>query len=62
LGIFVYIKLYMEFEKLEIILRWPHQGIVVGFEQFESSEEYPFYTLRIHLSIISLSLDLKPNV
>lgn len=47
----------MTFEKLEIILRWPHQGIVLGFEQFDRSEDYPFLTFKLHLLIITLSID-----
>lgn len=49
----------MQFEKLEIIFRMPHQGIIVGFESFDATDDYPYFTFRLHLSLISLSLDLK---
>jgi hypothetical protein len=49
----------MRFEKLEIVFRLPHQGMVVGFEVFEPDNEYPFFTTKFHVLLISFAFDFS---
>jgi len=46
-----------KWQVLTIALRWPHQGIMLGFELFEADNNDNFNTLRIHLLLISIGID-----
>ena len=40
-----------------ITIRWPHEGIVVGYEMFSPTEQYNYYTFRLHLVMISVDYE-----
>lgn len=46
-----------KWQVLTIALRWPHQGILLGYELFEADNKDNFNTLRIHLLLISVGID-----
>ncbi len=50
----------MDWFLLSLTFRWPHQGIMVGYEVIlpkEDSEDLDYTTVRLHLTLITLSLD-----
>lgn len=38
-------------------VRWPHEGVLLGFEFIEPDEHNPYKTINIHLLLITLILD-----
>lgn len=34
--------------------RWPHQGLILGFESWDSTDEHPYLTFKIHFLCISI--------
>lgn len=47
----------MNWYQISITFRWPHQGIILGYEVMTPDEEDDYTTIRIHLTLISLSID-----
>ncbi len=37
--------------------RWPHEGVLVGYELLTPSEEANYNTVRIHIFLISFNYD-----
>lgn len=35
-------------------LRWPHQGVLLGYEIYNATDEQPYLTIRVHLLCISI--------
>jgi hypothetical protein len=42
------------FYEIALIFRWPHEGLVFGYEFFNYEEEEPWYTLKLHLLLITI--------
>lgn len=40
-----------------ITLRWPHEGVVLGYEVFYPTENESYYTFRVHLLLISIAYE-----
>ncbi len=40
-----------------IELRWPHQGMIIGFEAWEPTEEHSYLTVKVHFLCISISYE-----
>lgn len=47
---------------LTIHYRWPHQGLVAGFEVFPPDEDEDYLTVKIHVFIFSFVFDIGPGV
>lgn len=37
--------------------RWPHEGMLVGFELFNPTEEEPYCTIKLHFLLVSLTYE-----
>jgi hypothetical protein len=46
-----------EWSLLSFTFRWPHQGIIVGYELLNPSEEADYSTVRLHILLISINYD-----
>jgi hypothetical protein len=42
---------------LSFSLRWPHQGIIVGYELLIPTESDNYYSVRVHLGFLSINYD-----
>lgn len=42
---------------ITLTYRWPHEGIMVGYEVFQPDEVQDLWTVRIHVFILSLSFE-----
>jgi len=39
---------------ITILLRWPHQGMILGYELFHPVEGEDYWTVRLHVVIFSI--------
>lgn len=37
--------------------RWPHQGVLLGFEFYDEDENNPYSSLRFHFLLVSIHID-----
>jgi len=42
---------------LSMTFRWPHQGMMVGFETFEATEEEPYNTVKMHFLLVTINYE-----
>lgn len=47
----------MNWYEISITFRWPHEGIMIGYEIITPDEEDDFTTVRLHLTFFTLSFD-----
>jgi len=47
----------MDWYTLSFTFRWPHEGMVLGFELFDPSEEQPYSTMRFHFLLVTLNYE-----
>jgi hypothetical protein len=47
----------MDWYLLSFTFRWPHEGMVLGFELFDPSEEQPYSTMRFHFLLVTLNYE-----
>lgn len=46
-----------KWQLLSFTLRWPHQGLILGFETFEPDEQHNYYTVKVHLLFLSVGFE-----
>jgi hypothetical protein len=44
-----------------ITFRWPHEGVMLGFELFPPEEKFNYWTFRLHLFILTISYEWDDN-
>jgi hypothetical protein len=42
---------------LSLSFRWPHEGIILGFEIWEPNEHEQFWSLKLHLLLVTINYD-----
>jgi hypothetical protein len=46
-----------KWDMVSFAFRWPHQGILIGYEIWEPSEEVNYYAFKLHLMLITISYE-----
>jgi hypothetical protein len=49
----------MSWYAISINLRWPHEGIIVGYEYIAPDEFEDYNSIRIHLFLVSILFDFS---
>ncbi len=47
----------MEWTMLSFVFRWPHQGLILGFEYYEPTINENWYTWKIHLAVLTINYE-----
>lgn len=47
----------MEWFGIGLNFRWPHEGIMIGYEYIAPDEEDNYHSIRIHLTLVTLLFD-----
>lgn len=47
----------MEWTMLSFVFRWPHQGLILGFEYYEPTIKENWYTWKIHLAVLTINYE-----
>lgn len=42
---------------IEFHLHWPHDRLAIGFEQIAPDDEFDFYTVKLYLTIITITIN-----
>ena len=47
----------MQWYNLSVTFRWPHEGVLLGFEIINPTTDDPFNTIRLHFIFFSINFD-----
>lgn len=42
---------------ISMTFRWPHMGMLVGFEFYDPTDEQPWSTMRFHFLLASVNVE-----
>ena len=42
---------------LSFTFRWPHEGVIAGFELFNPTEEEPWATAKFHFLLVTINYE-----
>ena len=46
-----------KWEVLSLTFRWPHNGLMLGFQFFKETEIEPYSTIHLHLLFITINYE-----
>jgi hypothetical protein len=47
----------MEWTMVSFVFRWPHEGLIVGFEYYDPTEKENWYTWKLHFAVLTINYE-----
>ena len=42
---------------VSFVFRWPHEGLIFGFEYYDPTEKENWYTWKLHFAVLTINYE-----